>query len=76
MELCCLLMEGVLFNRQATLYIILLRLLIGNLIRLSVTYIVQNGMHILYVWLVVVSFIFIQMLGKNEKMSYLQIYGE
>ena len=27
-------------------------------------------------YMFVVSFIFTQMLGKNEKMSYLQIYGE
>ena len=73
MELCCLLMEGVLFNRQATLYIRLLRLLIGNLIRLSVTYIVQMECTS---YMFVVSFIFTQMLGKDEKMSYLQIYGE
>lgn len=73
MELCCLLMEGVLFNRQAILYIRLLRLLIGNLIRLSVTYIVQMECTS---YMFVVSFIFTQMLGKNEKMSYLQIYGE
>lgn len=66
-------MEGVLFNRQATLYIRLLWLLIGNLIRLSVTYIVQMECTS---YMFVVSFIFTQMLGKNEKMSYLQIYGE